>query len=127
VLAETVVATQGNDAMTVALALSYGGRQDVINATRKIARAAAAGELDPDDIDEGVIARALTTAGMPDPDLRIPPSGELRVSNFFLFQGASPELSFPAAVGRASRDRDLRSVLPPYQLRARRFGTLSPG
>jgi len=127
VLAETVAATQDNDAMTVALALSYGGRQDVISAARKIARAAAAGELNPDQIDEGVFARALTTGGMPDPDLLIRTSGELRVSNFFLFQVAYTELYFTDTLWPDFRERELLSALAAYQMRDRRFGTLSPG
>jgi undecaprenyl diphosphate synthase len=108
VLAETVAATQDNDAMTVALALSYGGRQDVISATRKI-------------------AQALTTGGMPDPDLLIRTSGELRVSNFFLFQVAYTELYFTDTLWPDFRERELLSALAAYQMRDRRFGTLSPG
>jgi undecaprenyl diphosphate synthase len=122
-----VAATQENGAMTVALALSYGGRQDVITATRKIAQAVAAGELNPDQIDEGVFGRALTTGGMPDPDLLIRTSGELRVSNFFLFQVAYTELYFTDTLWPDFRERELLSALAAYQMRDRRFGTLSPG
>lgn len=83
-LAETVAATRENRGMTVALALSYGGRQDIVNAARSIARAVADGALSPDQIDEQLVARELTTTGLPDPDLLIRTSGELRVSIFSL-------------------------------------------
>jgi len=126
VLAETVNATQGNGAMTVALALSYGGRQDVVAATRKIAQAVAAGELNPDDIDQTVIENALTTSGLPDPDLLIRTSGELRISNFFLFQLAYTELYFTDTLWPDFRERELLSALAAYQARERRFGSV-PG
>jgi undecaprenyl diphosphate synthase len=126
-LAETVDATKGNRAMTVALALSYGGRQDIAAAVRKIAQAVHSGELAPDQIDEHVIGHALTTGGLPDPDLLIRTSGELRISNFFLFQLAYTELYFTDTLWPDFRERELLSALAAYQSRERRFGSISPG
>jgi undecaprenyl diphosphate synthase len=127
VLGDTVDATQGNAAMTVALALSYGGRQDVVTAARKIAAAVVAGELKADEIDQKVVEHALSTGGLPDPDLLIRTSGELRISNFFLFQLAYTELYFTDTLWPDFRERELLSALAAYQMRDRRFGALSPG
>jgi undecaprenyl diphosphate synthase len=126
-LAETVEATRGNRAMTVALALSYGGRQDAVSAARKLARAAAAGELRPEDIDETAFQRALTTAELPDPDLLIRTSGELRISNFFLFQLAYTELYFTDTLWPDFREREFLGALAAYQMRERRFGAVADG
>jgi undecaprenyl diphosphate synthase len=126
-LAETVAATSANTTMTVALALSYGGRQDIVNAARAIARAVADGEVSPDDVDEQLVARALTTGDLPDPDLLIRTSGELRVSNFFLFQLAYTELYFTDTLWPDFREREFLSALSAYQLRERRFGAVTNG
>ena len=126
-LAETVEATRANRAMTVALALSYGGRQDIVAAMRKIADAVRSGELVPDEIDEDIIGRALTTGELPDPDLLIRTSGELRISNFFLYQLAYTELYFTDVLWPDFRERELLRALAAYQSRERRFGTISPG
>ncbi len=126
-LKETVAATRGNATMTVALALSYGGRQDIVNAARAIARAVADGSLSPDEIDEQIVARELATSGLPDPDLLIRTSGELRVSNFFLFQLAYTELYFTDTLWPDFREREFLSALSAYQLRERRFGAVSNG
>jgi len=126
-LAETVAATRDNRTMTVALALSYGGRQDVVNAARSIARAVADGTMSPDQIDEHVVANELATAGLPDPDLLIRTSGELRVSNFFLFQLAYTELYFTDTLWPDFRERDFLTALAAYQVRERRFGAVTNG
>jgi undecaprenyl diphosphate synthase len=126
-LAETVEATRANRAMTVALALSYGGRQDIAAAMRKVADAVRSGELVPEEIDETIVARALTTGGLPDPDLLIRTSGELRISNFFLYQLAYTELYFTDTLWPDFRERELLGALAAYQARERRFGTISPG
>jgi len=126
-LAETVAATRDNRTMTVALALSYGGRQDVVNAARSIARAVADGTMSPDQIDEHVVGNELATAGLPDPDLLIRTSGELRVSNFFLFQLAYTELYFTDTLWPDFRERDFLAALAAYQLRERRFGAVTNG
>jgi undecaprenyl diphosphate synthase len=126
-LAETVAATRANRTMTVALALSYGGRQDVINAVRTLAQAVAAGELRPEDIGESALKCALATADMPDPDLLIRTSGELRVSNFFLFQLAYTELYFTDTLWPDFREREFLSALAAFQMRERRFGAVTNG
>jgi len=127
VLDETVEATRDNAAMTVALALSYGGRQDVVSAVRKIAREVSAGTLTPEQISLDMVKRSLTTGALPDPDLLIRTSGELRISNFFLYQLAYSELYFTDTLWPDFRERELLSALAAYQMRDRRFGKLSPG
>jgi undecaprenyl diphosphate synthase len=126
-LAHAIELTRGNRAMTVALALSYGGRQDIVNATRRIAQAAAAGRLAPDDVDETMLQRELMTGGMPDPDLLIRTSGELRISNFFLFQLAYTELYFTDTLWPDFRELDFLKALAAYQSRERRFGAIEHG
>jgi undecaprenyl diphosphate synthase len=124
VLADTVRLTTSNRGMTVVLALSYGGRQDVVEATRRIAAAAASGRITPDQIDEQMFQSELMTEGIPDPDLLIRTSGELRLSNFLLFQLAYTELYFTETLWPDFRERDLLRALCAYQARARRFGTV---
>ena len=126
-LAEAVETTRDNRDMTVALALSYGGRQDIVAAARKLARKVAAGEMTADQIDSHAVQCALNTASMPDPDLLIRTSGELRISNFFLFQLAYTELYFTDTLWPDFRERELLSALAAYQARERRFGNVAPG
>ena len=121
-LEQTVEMTAANHTMTTALALSYGGRQDVVTATRRIAQAVADGKLDPAQIDEQTVARELATGGMPDPDLLIRTSGELRISNFFLYQLAYTELYFTDTLWPDFRERDLLRAIAAFQTRERRFG-----
>lgn len=123
-LAQMVEQTQENRAMTVVLALSYGGRQDMAAAARRIAEAVAAGLLRPDQVDEELVERELMTAGVPDPDLLIRTSGELRISNFFLYQLAYTELYFTETLWPDFREHDLLKAIAAYQSRARRFGTV---
>lgn len=127
VLTETIRLTAGNNGMTVVLALSYGGRQDVVAAARRIAEAAASGRITPDQIDELMIQQELMTAGIPDPDLLIRTSGELRLSNFLLFQLAYTELYFTETLWPDFRERDLLMALTDYQARTRRFGMVEEG
>jgi undecaprenyl diphosphate synthase len=122
VLTETIGLTANNHGMTVVLALSYGGRQDVVEAARRIAEAAASGRISPDQVDEQMLQRELMTAGIPDPDLLIRTSGELRLSNFLLFQLAYTELYFTDTLWPDFRERDLLTALTAYQTRTRRFG-----
>ncbi|HLK86700.1 MAG TPA: isoprenyl transferase [Candidatus Binataceae bacterium] len=119
-----VAATAANRSMTVALALSYGGRQDVTAAARRIAEDVAAGRLRPADIDEHAVASRLASAAMPDPDLLIRTSGELRVSNFFLYQLAYTELYFTSTLWPDFREREFLHAIADYQLRERRFGAV---
>ncbi|UFS68896.1 isoprenyl transferase [Geomonas sp. RF6] len=121
----TIQKTSGNRGMLLTLALSYGGRQEIISAARRLASEAAAGRLDPDSIDENSFGASLSTAGIPDPDLLIRTSGEMRISNFLLWQLAYAELYF-TEVNWPEFDRDeLARALKDYQSRERRFGKTS--
>jgi undecaprenyl diphosphate synthase len=122
-----IAATAANRSMTVALALSYGGRQDVTAAARRIAEDVARGRLRPDEVDEQALASRLASAALPDPDLLIRTSGELRISNFFLFQLAYTELYFTNTLWPDFREREFLQALAAYQLRERRFGAVDAG
>jgi undecaprenyl diphosphate synthase len=121
-----IAATAGNSSMTVALALSYGGRQDVVDAARRIAQEAAEGRLNPAEVDERMLATRLASADLPDPDLLIRTSGELRISNFFLYQLAYTELYFTDTLWPDFREREFLHALAAYQMRERRFGAIDP-
>lgn len=116
--------TADNDRMTLNLALSYSGRWELVNAGRELARMAAAGKLDPNDIDENAVAGLLSTAGMPDPDLLIRTGGEYRISNFLLWQLAYTELHFTECYWPAFRRSQLYAAIRDFQNRDRRFGTV---
>ena len=108
--------------LTLTLALSYGGRDEIVRATRKIAQKVLAGELEPDAIDSADFETTLDTAGLPDPDLLIRTSGELRISNFLLWQLAYAELYFVDAYWPDFGPAELRQALESYRQRRRRFG-----
>jgi undecaprenyl diphosphate synthase len=118
-------ATQDNTGMTVILAVSYGGRADLVAATRTLARECAAGRLRPEQIDEAALASHLGTAGIPDPDLVIRTSGEMRVSNFFLWQIAYSEIFVTDTLWPDFREEEFVAALAEYQQRERRFGRVS--
>ena len=121
-LDELITDTAANERLTVTLALSYGGRSEIVEAVRRIAREVRAGELDPEAIDEEVFADRLYTADLPDPDLLIRTSGELRISNFLLWQIAYTEL-YVTEVLWPDFDRDaFLDAVAAYQGRERRFG-----
>ncbi len=111
--------TRDNGRMTVGLALNYGGRADIVEATRRIL---AEGKLKPRDLDESVFARYLVTAGLPDPDLLIRTSGESRISNFYLWQIAYAEIWITSIYWPDFRKIHLFQALLDYQARERRFG-----
>lgn len=111
-----------NPRLTVVLALSYGGREEIADAAKKLARAAAAGEISPDAIDEAAFSRALYLPDVPDPDLLIRSGGEKRVSNFLLWQGAYTEIVFSEKLWPDFSKEDLRAALNEYASRNRRFG-----
>lgn len=119
-----VQATAANDGHWLCLALNYGGRRDIVGAARRLAAKVAAGELAPEQIDESLFSEHLLTAGLPDPDLLIRPSGELRVSNFLLWQMAYTELWFTSAYWPDFGAEELQRAVAAYQARSRRFGGL---
>ena len=114
--------TSGNTAMTLLLALSYGSRDELIAAARKLATDVKSGVINPDSIDERAIEARLYTSGIPDPDLLIRTSGEMRVSNFLLWQIAYSEFYVTDVLWPDfTRDEFLRA-LDAYRQRERRFG-----
>jgi undecaprenyl diphosphate synthase len=114
-----------NDGMVLCLALSYSGRTEIVHAARSLARKAADGELDPESIDEAAFARHLYTAGMPEPDLLIRTAGEMRVSNFLLWQISYAELWVTERCWPDFRDEDLYQAISDYASRTRKFGGLT--
>ncbi|MBC8292057.1 MAG: isoprenyl transferase [Proteobacteria bacterium] len=114
--------TRANDRMTVVLAVSYGGRQDIVGAARQLARQVRDGELKPEQINESRLAGSLMTAGLPDPDLLIRTSGELRISNFLLWQCAYSELYFTDLAWPDFRRDQFLEAINWYAQRDRRFG-----
>lgn len=118
--------TAANARFTLILALSYGGRQEIVNAARLLAQRAVDGEIEPAAIDEATFHGALETAGIPDPDLLIRTSGEKRISNFLLWQLAYTELVFSDVLWPDFGAEDLRSALQEYHSRERRYGAVSP-
>lgn len=121
-LQETVEVTKDNDRMTLILALSYSGRWDIIEATRKIARQVKEGLLQPDEIDENVLNSALNTSRYPNPELLIRTSGEQRISNFLLWEIAYAEMHFTPVLWPDFSKDDFYQALLDFQQRDRRFG-----
>jgi undecaprenyl diphosphate synthase len=111
--------------MTLTLALSYGGRDDIIQAIRRITANSRDGSLTPEDIDEALFSKYLWTANLPDPDLLIRTSGEVRISNFFLWQLAYTEIYVTSNLWPDFKKEDLIQALLSYQDRERRFGLTS--
>lgn len=123
-LNEAIALTAHNTRLTVVVALSYSSRWEIINATKKIAAKICSGELKPEDIDNAVFENHLGTAGIPDPDLLIRTSGELRISNFLLWQIAYSELHFPCVLWPDFRKKHFFQAIIDYQKRERRFGRI---
>jgi undecaprenyl diphosphate synthase len=115
-------ALEHNDGLILNLALSYGGRPEIVDAVRRIVDAVRSGALDPASIDESVVSRFLYTAELPDPDLLIRTSGEYRVSNFLLWQIAYAELWVTNVAWPDFRREHLYSGIRDFQGRDRRFG-----
>ncbi len=114
--------TAENRGITLVLALSYGGRQEIVRAARHLARQAAAGTVDPDAIDDTTFAGCLETVGIPDPDLLIRTSGELRISNFLLWQLAYTELVFTDVQWPDFCETELAAAIDTFNRRERRYG-----
>ncbi len=117
--------TRANKGMILNLALSYGGRAEIVNAAKEIARLAKEGRFDPEELDETSFATFLYTRDLPDPDLLIRTSGELRLSNFLLYQCAYTELYFTPTLWPDFREEEFLEALRDYQRRERRFGKTS--
>ena len=114
--------TRDNGGINLTIALSYGGRAEIVSAARAIAAEAAAGRLAPEDVDEARIAGHLFTADLPDPDLLIRTSGEQRLSNFLLWQCAYAELVFTKTLWPDFGRGDLDAAIADYCGRERRYG-----
>lgn len=124
-LREAMEKTRKNQGLILNLALSYGGRAEIVQAARALARACLAGRLRPEEIDEKLFSSYLYTHDLPDPDLLIRTSGELRLSNFLLYQCAYTELYFTPVLWPDFREKEFLEALKDYQRRERRFGKIS--
>ncbi len=122
IVQEAETLTRENTTLTLTLALSYGGRQEIAAAAQAIARAVKRGELDPEKIDEKLFQSFLFTSDMPDPDLVIRTSGEKRISNFLLWQSAYAEYVFMDVLWPDFSGAHLKQALEEFYQRDRRYG-----
>jgi undecaprenyl diphosphate synthase len=122
VLHEAMEATRGNQEMLLNLALSYGGRHEIVRAVRQIAAHVREGRLRAEEITEELFASYLYTREMPEPDLLIRTSGEMRISNFLLWQIAYSEIFITDTLWPDFRRKELFEIFQAYQKRERRFG-----
>ncbi|WP_374445644.1 isoprenyl transferase [Stella sp.] len=118
--------TRENDALNLTVALSYGGRQEIVAAVRRIADEVRAGRLAPEAIDEAAFARRLDTHDLPDPDLLVRTSGEQRISNFMLWQCAYTEFHFTPTLWPDFGEAHLGEAIRDFGSRDRRFGAVAP-
>ncbi|MBM3858631.1 MAG: isoprenyl transferase [Verrucomicrobia bacterium] len=125
-LDKSIEALRKNTGLTLVLALSYGGRTEIVDAVRSIARDAKTGALDIADINEELISQRLYTRDIPDPDLLVRTSGELRVSNFLLWQISYAEIHVTDTLWPDFRKPQLLAALDDYSKRQRRFGRVAP-
>ncbi|MFK5855725.1 MAG: isoprenyl transferase [Bacteroidota bacterium] len=124
-LLETMEKTSKNSTMTLTLAMSYSSRWEIINAVKCIATQVESGKLKSNDINEDLFEDYLSTSGIPDPELLIRTSGELRISNYLLWQIAYSELYFTDVLWPDFREEELYKAIVEYQDRDRRFGLTS--
>ena len=125
-LGRTMEMTRDNQRMTLCLALNYGSRAEIIDCVRGIAERVQCGALQPRDIDEQVISRGLYTAGLPDPDLVIRTAGEMRLSNFLLWQLSYAELYVTPVLWPDFGPTHVQEALRNFALRERRYGDVPP-
>jgi undecaprenyl diphosphate synthase len=123
-LAQAIEATKNNSGLTMQLALNYSGRWEIVEAAKKLAEEAKQGLIKPEEIDEHYFSEHLKTAGIPDPELLIRTSGELRVSNFLLWQIAYTEIFITPTLWPDFRKEHLYEAICAYQKRERRFGKI---
>ena len=122
---KTVDMSAANTGLRLCLAINYGSRLELVDAIRRIASEVAAGRLDPSEVNEATVAQRLYTAGMPDPDLLIRTAGEMRVSNFLLWQISYAEIWVTEHCWPEFREGDLHQAIRDFAARDRRFGGLS--
>ena len=114
--------TQDNSSMVLTLAIDYGGREELVEAAKSMGQAIAQGDISPDDIDEKMLTAQLGTADIPDPDLMIRTSGEVRLSNFLLWQAAYTELLFTDVLWPDFDPQQFKDCMGDFNMRQRRFG-----
>ena len=114
--------TRQNDGMTLCVALSYGGRQEIVAASKKIAELVQSGSLKPENIDVSTFSSMLYTAEIPEPDLLIRTSGEQRISNYLLWQLAYSEMYFSQTLWPDFSKSELKDIIEIYNKRERRYG-----
>ncbi len=124
-LQEAIELTSGNGRLILTLALSYSGRWDILEATRNIAMDVKSGKIDPEEINEDMFSDYLSTREIPNPELMIRTSGEMRISNFLLWELAYTEIFFTEVLWPDFRKKDLYEAIRSYQNRERRFGKIS--
>ncbi len=125
-LKKTIEITGGNTGMVLALALNYGSRTEIVDATRRIARKCSSGKMAAKDIDENCISRHLYTAALPEPDLLIRTANERRISNFLLWQISYSEFYVTKTLWPDFGKADLEKAIRDYARRGRRFGDIEP-
>jgi len=118
-------ATKGNDGLHFQIAINYGGRDEIVRASRKLVSEAAAGRLKPEDVTENTISGLLDTAGVPDPDLLIRTCGEQRISNFLLWQLAYTEFYVTDVAWPDFTKEELVKAVEAYNHRSRRYGGIA--